>query len=106
MTRITWVQPDGSGQTFDVANGISVMEAARANNVAGIIAECGGGCACGTCKVLVEEAWAARVGGPNPLELSLIEDSDLSGNNLRLSCQITVIEALDGLVVHVPHCQR
>jgi len=85
---------------------MSVMEGAITNNVAGIIAECGGGCACGTCKVLVDAAWAARVGGTTALEESIIGDAALPGEHLRLSCQIEVTDALDGLVVHVPRNQR
>jgi 2Fe-2S ferredoxin len=106
MAKITWVQPGGSARSFNVETGLSVMEGAITNNVTGIIAECGGGCACGTCKVFVDAAWAARVGGPGALEESLIGDIAVPGKHLRLSCQIEVTDALDGLVVHVPRSQR
>ena len=102
MVQITYVQPDGRAQTFDVPEGDSVMQGAFMNNVAGIAAECGGACACGTCKIFVDPAWAGRVAKPGPLELSMIEEADMETEHLRLSCQIRVAKALDGLVVCVP----
>jgi 2Fe-2S ferredoxin len=106
MVQITYVQPDGGAQTFDVPQGRSVMEGGFQNDVAGIIAECGGACACGTCQVLVDPAWAERVAKPGLLEQSMIEEEDAEKEHLRLSCQIRVIDALDGLVVHIPTRQR
>lgn len=106
MARITWVQPEGNAQTHDVVSGVSLMQAARVNGVADIVAECGGSSACGTCKVIVSDDWSTRVGVPGPLERSLIEDYDVAeGHFLRLSCQITVTELLDGLVILVPPSQ-
>jgi 2Fe-2S ferredoxin len=102
MVQITYVQPDGEAQTFDVPVGDTVMQGAFMNNVAGVAAECGGACACGTCKIFVDPAWAGRVAKPGPLELSMIEEADMEREHLRLSCQIRVTEALDGLVVNVP----
>jgi 2Fe-2S ferredoxin len=102
MAKITYVQPDGRAQTFDVPFGHSVMHGAFMNDVAGVAAECGGACACGTCKIFVDPAWAGRVAKPGPLELSMIEEADMETEHLRLACQIRVTEALDGLVVRVP----
>ena len=106
MVKITYIQPDGRAQTFDVPLGYSVMEGASRNNVAGIIAECGGACACGTCQVFVDPAWAERAAKPGPLEQSMIEEADVQKEHLRLSCQIPVTVALDGLVVRIPTKQR
>jgi 2Fe-2S ferredoxin len=102
MVQITYVQPDGRAQTFDVPAGNTVMQGAFMNDVAGIAAECGGACACGTCKIFVDPAWAGRVVKPGSLELSMIEEADMETEHLRLSCQIHATEALDGLVVRVP----
>jgi ferredoxin, 2Fe-2S len=106
MAKITYIQPDDRAQTFDVPAGHSIMEGAFRNNVEGIIAECGGACACGTCQVFIDPAWAERVDKPGPLEQSMIEEVDAGKENLRLSCQISVTDALDGLVVRVPTTQR
>ena len=101
MVKITYIQPDGQAQTFDISPGDSVMEGAFKNNVAGIVAECGGACACATCKVFVDPAWAERVTKPGPLEQSMIDEADAEKEHLRLSCQIPVTDALDGLVVRI-----
>ena len=106
MVKITYIQPDGLAQTFDIPLGYSVMEGASKNNVAGIIAECGGACACGTCQVFVDPAWAERAAKPGPLEQSMLEEADVQMEYLRLSCQIQVTVALDGLVVRIPTKQR
>ncbi len=106
MARITWVLGDGTAETHDVASGLSLMRGAIENGVEGIIAECGGACACATCQVLVDPAWVDRVGAPGPLEQSMIEDSDFADENVRLSCQIEVDERLEGLVVRVPSHQH
>jgi ferredoxin, 2Fe-2S len=102
MVQITYIQPDGQAETFDVPQGESLMQGASMNNVAGVTAECGGACACGTCKIFVDPAWAGRVAKPGPLELSMIEEDDMEMEHLRLSCQIRVTDELDGLVVRVP----
>jgi ferredoxin, 2Fe-2S len=102
MAKITYVQPDGQAETFDVPLGYSVKDGASQNGVPGIIAECGGACACATCKVFVEPAWAERMAKPGPLEQSMIDEDEAEKEHLRLSCQIPVTEALDGLVVRIP----
>ena len=78
------------------------MQAAVNNDVPGIAGECGGCVSCATCKVHLPDAWLTMVGEPGELERSLIEDE---GPNVRLSCQINVTDALDGLIVHVPASQ-
>ena len=106
MAKITYVQPDGLAQTFDVPKGDSVMKGAFTNDVAGVIAECGGSCACATCKVFIDPAWAGRLATPGPLEQSVIDEDDAEAQHLRLSCQILVTGSLDGLIVCIPPKQR
>jgi 2Fe-2S ferredoxin len=106
MAKITYVQPNGRAESFDVPNGSTVMAGAFKNNLAGIIAECGGACACATCQVFLDPAWADRLSKAGPLEQSMIDDADAEKEHLRLSCQITVTDVLDGLVVHIPTRQR
>jgi 2Fe-2S ferredoxin len=106
MAKITYIQPDGQAQTFDVPLGYSLMEGATHNDVAGIIAECGGACACATCKIFVDPAWAARVPQPGPLEQSMLDEDDAETQHLRLSCQLPVTDALDGLIVRVASQQH
>jgi 2Fe-2S ferredoxin len=106
MTRITYIEPDGTRHEVDVKPGLSVMEAAKQNDIPGIIAECGGACACATCHVYVDEAWFARTGGPSETEASMLEFSVDPRTTSRLACQIPVTEALDGLVVRLPESQH
>lgn len=106
MAKITYVQPDGHAQTFDVPLGYSVKDGATNNDVLGIIAECGGACACATCKIFVDPTWAERVPQPGPLEQSMLDEDDAEEKHLRLSCQISVTDALDGLVVRVASQQH
>ena len=75
------------------------METAIKNAVPGIEAECGGACACATCHVYVEEEWREKVGGPSPMEEDMLDFGYDVRPNSRLSCQIKVTDALDGLVV-------
>jgi 2Fe-2S ferredoxin len=81
------------------------METAIKNDVPGIEAECGGACACATCHVYVEEPWREKTGGPSPMEEDMLDFGYDVRSNSRLSCQIKVTEALDGLVVRVPERQ-
>jgi len=89
MARITFIQHDGTEHVVEAEPGMTVMEAAVKNSVPGIAAECGGACACATCHVYVDM-----------LDFAF----DIRPES-RLSCQIKVTEALDGLVVRIPEKQ-
>lgn len=105
MAKITYIQPDGSSQTVDAQPGITVMEAAKMNDVAGIEAECGGACACATCHVYIDAAWTAKVGKAGDMEEDMLDFAFDVRDESRLSCQIKVTAELDGLVVKVPEKQ-
>ena len=106
MANIIYIEPDGQERRVDVAPGMSVMEAAVHNGIEGIIAECGGNCACGTCRVYVADEWRSRTGEPHDIEKDMIEFIGDPDPSLRLSCQLEVTEELDGLVVKVSPVQR
>jgi 2Fe-2S ferredoxin len=105
MASITYIEPGGQSQTVDAELGSTVMEAAIRSGIPGIEAECGGACSCATCHVYVDDAWAAAVGGPSPMEEDMLDFAYDVRPTSRLSCQIKVTAALDGLVVHVPERQ-
>jgi 2Fe-2S ferredoxin len=105
MPKITFVEHDGTVQTVEAEVGATVMETAIRNSVAGIVAECGGSCACATCLVHVDEAWAGRLGERSALEEDMLDFAFEVKPTSRLSCQIMVSEAIDGLVVHTPAYQ-
>ena len=105
MSKLTIVAFDGMRHDLDVANGTTVMENAVRNSVPGIEAECGGACACATCHVYVDDEWSETVGSPEPMEEDMLDFAYDVRPTSRLSCQITIGDALDGLVVHVPERQ-
>jgi 2Fe-2S ferredoxin len=102
MPKITYISHAGTPTTLDVASGMSVMRAAVMNAVPGIDAECGGSCACATCHVIVDPAWTDRLPAPSTMELDTLDLVSDPQPNSRLSCQLTLTDALDGLVVHTP----
>ncbi|MDG4881367.1 MAG: (2Fe-2S)-binding protein [Mesorhizobium sp.] len=105
MTKLTFIANDGTQFDVEAENGSTVMENAIRNAVPGIEAECGGACACATCHVYVDEAWTAEVGEPEAMEEDMLDFAYDVRPNSRLSCQIKVRDALDGLVVRVPERQ-
>ena len=105
MAQLTIIAIDGT--RFDIAadEGSTVMENAVRNSVPGMEAECGGACACATCHVYVDDAWSATVGPPEAMEEDMLDFAYEVRPTSRLSCQIKMSDALDGLVVHVPERQ-
>ena len=106
MSRITYIEHDGTEHVVDVKPGLSVMEGAVKNNIPGIDADCGGACACATCHVYVDEAWTAKTGAKSAMEESMLDFAEGVEPNSRLSCQIKVTDDLDGLVVRMPESQH
>ncbi len=106
MAKITYIEFDGREHVVEVRNGLSVMEGAIRNNIPGIDADCGGACACATCHVYVEEAWGDKTGQASAMEESMLDFAEEVQPNSRLSCQIRVSDALDGLVVRMPQSQH
>ena len=105
MPRITFIQPDGASATVEIASGLTVMEGAVENGVPGILAECGGSCSCSTCHCYVADGWAHALPPPEDDESGLLEFAWEPRESSRLTCQIRVTGALDGLVLHVPEEQ-
>ena len=106
MPKITYVHPDGRLEPVEVAEGASVMQGATANCVDGIVAECGGNCMCATCHVYVEPAQLAMLPAMSRDEDALLDGTAAERRpNSRLSCQVRVGPALEGLVVHLPERQ-
>ena len=105
MPKITYIEHDGTVRAVDAEVGATVMETAIRNSVPGIVAECGGACSCATCHVHVDEVWSEKVGPPSPMEEDMLDFAFDVRPTSRLSCQIKVTDALDGLVVHTPQQQ-
>ena len=105
MPKITFIDYQGNQTEVEANTGSSLMEAAVDNDVSGIDADCGGACACATCHVYVDQNWLDKVGKPDDLEVDMLDVADGVQENSRLSCQIQVIDELDGLVVSTPESQ-
>ena len=106
MAKITYVEHGGKEHVVDVAPGLTVMEGARDNDIPGIDADCGGACACSTCHVYVDEAWVDRLPPKEAMEEDMLDFAyEPDPKRSRLTCQLKVTEALDGLIVHMPEKQ-
>lgn len=106
MTQITFVHPDGTRTEVTAVSGRSIMETANAHDIPGIVAECGGSMACATCHVFLDEITAGTAGPPAELEDDMLDFAAVPrGPTSRLSCQITVTDALDGAVITIPETQ-
>src|ERR1700743_723793 len=99
MAKITFIDASGQSRTVEAQEGSTVMETALRNSVPGIEAECGGACACGTCHVYVAPEWGEIVGKPSQVEEDMLDFAFEVRLASRLSCQIKVTPALDGLSV-------
>lgn len=107
MTHITFIEPSGQEVTVTITDGWSLMQGATSQGVDGIVAECGGSCACATCHCYVDEARLAELPPPSEAELAMLENVAAERRpNSRLSCQIKAAPALEGLRVTLPDTQE
>ena len=101
MPRVTYITPNGDRHEVEVEKGYSVMEGAIDNNIDGIVAECGGACACATCHSYIDAAWIEKLPEMDDMEDSMLDAAFDRKPNSRLTCQIELSDELDGLVIHV-----
>jgi ferredoxin, 2Fe-2S len=105
MTKIRFAQPDGAERVVEATDGLSAMRAATGNGVPGIVADCGGSLSCGTCHVYVAQGWLNRLPPPSDDEAAMLQIVLAPRPNSRLSCQIAISAALEGLLLEVPAAQ-
>lgn len=101
MPRLTVVDRSGSESTIEARAGVSVMENIRDAGFDDLLALCGGCCSCATCHVYVDEDWSPAVGGPDCDEDDLLDTTHHRTERSRLSCQIEMKDALDGMRVTI-----
>ena len=106
MPKVTFIAHDGNHHPVDATAGLSLMRAAVDHGVRGIDGDCGGQCACATCHVFVDPAWAALTGERTQMEDDMLNFAAELRDSSRLACQIVVTDALDGLVVTMPEGQH
>jgi ferredoxin, 2Fe-2S len=105
MPKIKFIEHNGAEHVINADSNRSLMQAATDNMVPGILADCGGNCACATCQVYVDEAWLPKIAPASKQELEMIDCALHVQANSRLSCQILVTEELEGMVVRLPESQ-
>ena len=105
MAKITYNTHDNQTHTIDVQNGLTVMEGAVQNDIPGIDADCGGGMACATCHVYVNEDWFDKLPPKEDGEEDMLDMAYEPNKFSRLSCQVIVSDELDGLTVKIPEKQ-
>ncbi|MEL6522729.1 MAG: 2Fe-2S iron-sulfur cluster-binding protein [Pseudomonadota bacterium] len=106
MAKITYIEHGGKEHVVEVADGLTVMEGARDNNIPGIDADCGGACACSTCHVYVHADWTDKLPAIQSMEEDMLDFAfEPKPGQSRLTCQLKVTPALDGLVVQMPEKQ-
>ena len=105
MAKITYITHNNETHIHEVQNGLTVMEGAVQNDVPGIDADCGGGMACATCHVYVNDEWFDKLPSKEDGEEDMLDMAFEPKKNSRLSCQITISEELDGLTVNIPSRQ-
>ena len=106
MVKITFVEFDGRETEVEARPGLSLMKNAVAANVPGVLAECGGNCACGTCRIYFDPQWASLMPAPRESEIEMLEYWNEQGDGVRLSCQVPVTKAMDSLVLRLPESQN
>ncbi|HET7335671.1 MAG TPA: 2Fe-2S iron-sulfur cluster-binding protein [Rhizomicrobium sp.] len=106
MPKIKYIEDSGKEHIVDVPAGWTVMEGAVKNLIPGIDADCGGACACATCHVYVDTAFADKIPPKEDMEETMLDFAQDQEPNSRLSCQIKVTDELDGLTVKMPKSQH
>ena len=102
MAKITYDEHSGKLHTIQVQKGLTIMEGAVQNNIPGIDADCGGSMACATCHVYVKEEWFNKLPKKEDGEEDMLDMAYEPNKFSRLSCQLTVSDELEGLVVNLP----
>lgn len=105
MAHVTFIDSKGQVRTVEAPVGVSIADAALMNKVPGIEADCGGFCACATCHVYLDDDWSGQVPPPEELEALMLDQAVERRTNSRLSCQLRLSDALDGIVVRTPASQ-
>jgi len=101
MPKVTYISNGGDRHDVELDQGLSLMEGGVNNNIDGIVAECGGACACATCHCYVDDAWLERLPPMDDMEDCMLDAALDRKPNSRLSCQIEISDQLDGIVIQV-----
>ncbi len=101
MPKIVFVDAEGRRHEVAAETGSTVMETAVDNNIPGIVAECGGACACATCHAYIADESLGLLPRMEEMEDAMLDSAADRRPNSRLTCQLEVTDACEDLVVHV-----
>ncbi|MCJ2184799.1 2Fe-2S iron-sulfur cluster-binding protein [Novosphingobium sp. 1949] len=101
MPQITVVNSSGEEKSVEAELGRTLMETIRDNGFDELLALCGGCCSCATCHVHIDPAYLDKLPEMSEDESDLLDSSDARNETSRLSCQVPVTDALDGLKVTI-----
>jgi 2Fe-2S ferredoxin len=105
MPVVTYIEYDGTEHSVSVDAGKTLMEGAVQHGIDGIVAECGGACACATCHCYIDDEWAEKLGAMDAMEEAMLDAVLEPGPNSRLACQVQITGDLEGLKVRLPESQ-
>ena len=105
LVEVTFIHPDGSRETHAAGAGDTIMDVALDNGVAGIVAQCGGGCTCCTCHGWIEPLWFTQLPDPHQDEVDMLEYAWRRAATSRLTCQVALTSELSGICVRLPEKQ-
>jgi 2Fe-2S ferredoxin len=106
MAIVKFIHPNGKEQDVQIDPGASLMEGARRVGLNGIEGECGGNMSCATCHVFVDDEWLNKLCSIDKMEDELLDGTASPRRSTsRLSCQLTMSEALDGIRIYIPETQ-
>ena len=105
MPVINYIEFNGTEHSVEVAEGVSLMQGAMDNLIEGIVADCGVCCVCCPCHCMIDPQWAEATGTADKEEDELLELLDTREETSRLSCQVKVTAAMDGMLVRLPESQ-
>ena len=101
MPKVIYIDSAGDRHEIDVPSGFTLMEGAFNRNVPGMVAECGGAAACGTCHAYVSDDWLGRLPPVEDLEDAMLFMVESRQRNSRLTCQIHMTEDLEGIELQI-----
>ena len=102
MPKAIFIDHLGRRSEVDAPLGRTLMQVAQDNGVAGILGDCGGACSCATCHAYVDEPWFSLLPPRSETEAFMLEAAVDVCADSRLSCQIRMSDALEGVVLRLP----
>jgi 2Fe-2S ferredoxin len=102
MSRVIYIHPNGERSVAEVADGQNLMLAATGHDIEGIVGDCGGVMSCATCHVIVDEQFLEQLPPVSDTEDQMLDYTAAPREpGSRLSCQIVMNAALDGIAVRI-----